>query len=841
MTRTTHAAAFLSCSTLLTLTSLTAHGQWVTLVNESTSRLSPSSSLMFADNLEKDFTFGDFDHDGDIDLVMMRKFPGSIQGGFPDALLMNEGGVLVDRTVALATASDYAGSQGFLDATNDRDVKAVDVDLDGWLDLVTCTTMSDGIPQYLGQPRVYMNRGDDAQGNWLGFRFEDNRIPTMFAANGTAANPRFCEFAFGDLTGDGYPDLFFTDYDTPETSGQYCLDNNGDGDTSDPGECQQSPGESSANDYQNKLLINQGAANPGYFTDTTTSRMTSTQLNSGFGNAAEIADINGDGLNDIIRTNTLTTGQATGFLYNTTQGGGPGNVFTGPHDLITGTPYEFAVSDLNGDGRLDIVDVNDGVDKYWLNTSTQANGQITMTSYSLTGALSEFGNAAHCADLDLDGRPDCIIVDVDADLPTFCPSTGRRTHIYHNKPVTGSGMLVEEGNVIATSSLSAWFDVAIFDLNGDGWLDVVSGACSGVRVWMNAPPLNLTLSFPNGVPSTVEPNTPVAVDVAVSIAGGGSVVAGSALQHTRVNHGAWTDAPLVSSGANAYRATLPAVQCGDTLDFYVSAMLSNGGSTVYVAPTGGANSPATMNVSTGTATLFATDFEGTDAGFVVTNDPTLTVGAWARADPNGTTATSGATAEPADDHTTAGTQCFVTYPAAAGTTAGSSDLDLGPTYLTSPSIASNGDDVTVSYWAWIFCDDAGTTTEDFLVAQVSIDGGAWVTVNSFTGQGGWAQRSFSVSTAGTPGAAFQFRFVINDSPNNSVTEAAIDDIVVSQVQCDDGPACPTDLNGDGVTNGADLGSLLGAWGTGGADIDGDGTTGGSDLATMLSVFGSACP
>lgn len=45
-----------------------------------------------------------------------------------------------------------------------------------------------------------------------------------------------------------------------------------------------------------------------------------------------------------------------------------------------------------------------------------------------------------------------------------------------------------------------------------------------------------------------------------------------------------------------------------------------------------------------------------------------------------------------------------------------------------------------------------------------------------------------------------------------------------------------DLNGDGLVNGADLGLLLGEWGTGGADLDGDGTTAGSDLGLLLGAW-----
>jgi hypothetical protein len=58
-------------------------------------------------------------------------------------------------------------------------------------------------------------------------------------------------------------------------------------------------------------------------------------------------------------------------------------------------------------------------------------------------------------------------------------------------------------------------------------------------------------------------------------------------------------------------------------------------------------------------------------------------------------------------------------------------------------------------------------------------------------------------------------------------------------QCGGGQ-CVGDLNGDRVVNGADLGILLGAWGTPDADLDADGTTAGSDLGLMLGRWG-ACP
>ncbi|HMN97079.1 MAG TPA: hypothetical protein PKC43_11450 [Phycisphaerales bacterium] len=48
---------------------------------------------------------------------------------------------------------------------------------------------------------------------------------------------------------------------------------------------------------------------------------------------------------------------------------------------------------------------------------------------------------------------------------------------------------------------------------------------------------------------------------------------------------------------------------------------------------------------------------------------------------------------------------------------------------------------------------------------------------------------------------------------------------------------PADLNGDGVVDGADLGILLGAWGTAGpGDLNGDGIVDGADLGILLGAW-----
>ena len=71
---------------------------------------------------------------------------------------------------------------------------------------------------------------------------------------------------------------------------------------------------------------------------------------------------------------------------------------------------------------------------------------------------------------------------------------------------------------------------------------------------------------------------------------------------------------------------------------------------------------------------------------------------------------------------------------------------------------------------------------------------------------------------------------------NTCTQIAQYSVVIERAQC------TGDLDGSGVVDGADLGGLLGAWGTPGspADLDGDGTVGGADLGVLLGNWGT-CP
>ena len=289
--------------------------QWVSFHKETATRLPGLSGGISFNNTETDFAWGDLDKDGWTDVVVVRKEDFTSTGKRTNLLLMNEGGVLADRTALYASAADVPGDQGFLTATNDRDVVLADFDQDGWLDLVTATTLSDGDAKHIGHPRIYMNLGEDAQGNWLGLRFEDARFPQFFHfGSGQPQNPRFCSVDAGDLTGDGYPDLYFGDYDSSGAGG-----------------AQQGSNE----DLNDRLVINDGN---GFFTDQSQSRMTSQMLESAFGNSVIIHDWNGDGINDIAKDTSLNAPQYVAISYNNPSSVGNFNVFD---DFHFNAPYHI--------------------------------------------------------------------------------------------------------------------------------------------------------------------------------------------------------------------------------------------------------------------------------------------------------------------------------------------------------------------------------------------------------------------------------------------------------------------------------------------------------------------
>ena len=246
-----------------------------------------------------------------------------------------------------------------------------------------------------------------------------------------------------------------------------------------------------------------------------------------------------------------------------------------------------------------------------------------------------------------------------------------------------------------------------------------------------------------------------------------------------------------------------------------------------------------VDVQTDVVILFEDDMESGTNGWTTEADASTTAGFWELAVPVGTV-NAGIEFAPSTDASTDGTRCWVTQNGAPGGSAGAADVDNGPVTLTSPTFDLSSGNAGVSFNWWCVNDDAGTASEDRLSVQLT-NGGPWVEVMNFSnGSPGWNFASIDVASHIEPTSTVAIRFIIADAPNNSLTECAIDDLIVDRVECESGPNCPEDMNGDGMVNGADLGLLLAAWGSEAGDFNGDGTTNGADLGLMLAMFGTDC-
>lgn len=326
------------------------------------------------------------------------------------------------------------------------------------------------------------------------------------------------------------------------------------------------------------------------------------------------------------------------------------------------------------------------------------------------------------------------------------------------------------------------------------------------------------------LPTRLAPGVGLDFEVLVRTVGE-SLVPGTAQLQYRLGSGPVQTSPLLPLGGARYLASLPAAVCGADPVFSIRAEGSLSGLVTLPASAPVLEFQLVVEEET---ELFVDDFES-DLGWTagVAGD-TATAGQWVRVDPNGTGP------QPEDDHSEAGTQCFVTGQGTPGGGQGQADVDGGTTTLLSPvfDLAGN-DDALISYWRW-FSNSGGAqpNTEAFTV-EISANGGLdWTPVETVgpTGPGtagGWVQHEFRLGDIIAATDQVRLRFVTQDPDPGSLVEAALDDFSIRIV------GCVNDCNGNAVDDASDI-----AVGTS-ADLNGNGLPDECECSTPLFVRGDA--
>ena len=363
--------------------------------------------------------------------------------GKPDLIVTNVNGNTVSvfrntSTSSSITANSFASKVDFMTAMYPSAVAIVDVDGDGKPDLVITNEGSNTVSVFrnISVPGTiaFASKVDFATGSW------------PFSV------------AIGDVDGDGKPDIAVTNYSSNTVS---------------------------------------------VFRNTSTSGTIAFASKVDFSTGSEpngiaIGDVDGDGKADLIVTNR-SSNTISVFRNTSTSGSITTNSFAARVDLVTGSyPIIVAISDVDGDGKPDLVVANQNSNTVSVLKNTSTSGSITASSFAskvdfTTGSDPQ---GVTIADLDGDGKPNLVVAN----------GTSKTISIFRNTSSSGSITVNSFAPKIDFATGSSPDFIAIDDLEGDGKPDIIVTNVNSntVSVFRNmiriilAAPQNLTATAGNG-------------------------------------------------------------------------------------------------------------------------------------------------------------------------------------------------------------------------------------------------------------------------------------------------------------------------------------------------------
>lgn len=312
-------------------------------------------------------------------------------------------------------------------------------------------------------------------------------------------------------------------------------------------------------------------------------------------------------------------------------------------------------------------------------------------------------------------------------------------------------------------------------------------------------------------PPVLRADTPTVVKFKVYESGEGYVPNSATLYYRAGDSGSFTAVPASHVSGVDFTATIPAIPCGLTVEYYFRADGSDG----FMAqnPNGFPVSQPEPEVYTARVVnqIVLEDHFQTDLGWTATVVG-ATAGQWQRAVPTNDLAVA---FDPQFDSDGSG-MCFVTQNGTGTNT----DVDSGSVRLTSPPLDLSGGDVRISYDYFLYLSNVAGGVDRMLVEIDSNNGaGPWTQIALHVTSGGVSWRRHTITQTNldllgvTLTSAMRIRSTVNDSNPQSTVEGGLDNVRISVGTCPV-PKCPGtlgDMDSDSLLNGGDIAGFSAAF------------------------------